>query len=458
MIFRGIGKAYHWLEKCDIRVLSVLIVLALVIFQMFLISLKCAEDSYDMSQCLGGAEVYGEIAENIVVQHNYSRDGIHPTARRAPVYPLFFASLIWLMGDNYLLAALILQSIMYALTGLLLFSLSLKMFKNRLGGLVAVLLYAAHLSWSIESLVRRETVLFALLMLLFFRLLAEKDRSLITDLGLSLTAALAYLTRATAMFFLPLLLVNIVIRHKDRKLKLLQHTALSGIVFLIVVSPWYAYVYRNFSTISFMPTSSHGLTAYQGNNPNFLNISPYVDVDLYAPFIKEKLEKEEGIDLEVDELEMDEILGKQAREYMLEKPLLFVWRGVIKFLALYSPIYTPLGSGNLIVDQDGKVMIQDFRPTFTVYRITFVFITTLILVGSILFFRNISRYSEEQRELLYYILALFALLTLAHLMTFGESRYRLPFDTFMIMFTGEFLANAAVARRILPMRTDSVTV
>jgi len=159
----------------------------------------------DFSIAFSGSESYGQIAENIVNSGLYSLDGHHPTAFRPPLYPLYLTPFIALFGDSFRWVAAVSQSVLDIGCGVLMFFISLRIFKSNLGAFISVLMYVLHYTFHVESIHQRETILFTFLLVLFFYLITGK-RSIVIYSVLSCVAALSYLTKSTGIFLFPLIL------------------------------------------------------------------------------------------------------------------------------------------------------------------------------------------------------------------------------------------------------------
>jgi len=427
-----------FIEKSDTKMMMLVIIAALVIVQLAMV--LQVYWGRDLSAQFHGSASYRQIAENIVEKGLYSLDGVHATAYRPPLYPLFLALLMWPFRQAWVFAAISLQSLMDILAGVLTVSISLTVFRSKLGTSLAAFLYIIHLRFHLESVRQRETVLFALLLLLFTHLLISRRKNFFTYATLSLVSAFAYLTRPTGVLFLPILLLAILLE-RGKLIKNQEGLTCLAVVILLFVAvtlPYHAYLYRQFSRFSpLVPSSTTGLNLYQGNNPTTERIYPYVDVDLFYPWIQDML-AQERID---DEFQASQFLRDRAIDYIVKHPAAFVKRAVAKLCALYSPVATPLGSGRL-VERDGKVVLSDFRfgPLSKSAIFNAVFITAL-LAGAIAFLVRMRRCHGFCRIQVFLILCPIALVTLVHMITFAETRFRLPLDPLIIILAASYYSS-----------------
>lgn len=424
-----------FIEKNDTKMLMRVIIAALVIVQLAIV--LQVSGGRELSAQFHGSASYRQIAENIVEKGLYSLDGVHATAYRPPLYPLFLALLMWPFRQAWIFAAILLQSLMDILVGILTVSISLNVFRSKLNASLTAFLYIIHLRFHLESVKQRETILFALLLMLFTYLLIAGRRTFFTYVALSLVSALAYLTRPTGVLLLPILLLAILLQRgtpmKNREV--LTCLAVVIMLFVVVILPFHTYLYRQFSRFSpFVPSSTTGLNLYQGNNPITQKIYPYVDVDVLYPWIQEML-AQEGID---DEFQASQFLRNRAIDYILKHPAAFLKRAVAKFCAMYSPITTPLGSGRL-VERDGKVVLSDFRFSLLSKSVIFnAVLVTALLTGAIAFLTRLRRCHGFSRTQAFLILCPIVLVTLVHMITFAETRFRLPLDPLIIILAASY--------------------
>ena len=381
-----------------------------------------------------GAQGYGKIAENLVSTGVYTANTAGPTAARPPVYPLFLAGIRALFGPtSWPQPAIYVQAVLLALCGWTAINLAMDLFKNRLAGLAVCMLFITHIHFNLEALAQRETLLYTLLLLFFFRIIYSPSQRGTSALALGTLAGLSYLTRPTGIiliFFCGLFSWQIW-NHFGFK-KALQQAILCAIAILTMIAPWQFYVYRNFNTFTFRPSSNAGENLYKGNTPHLVGIYPWVDVDLINPHIKEKL-IQAGI---TGQLERDQFLKREAAHHIKENPKQFLLSALIKTGALYSPLRTPFGSGKLEIEE-GRYVLHDFK--FYPFFFACIPHITLLLLGGIFFGFATFKPSPEIKRFACYTGGYFLLVTLLHILTFGETRFRLPMDMLLIIMTAGWL-------------------
>lgn len=420
----------RYFDGLDTKKLVFTVVVILLVSQIFVVSFWFIRD---FSRPFAGSEIYGQMAKNIIDNGIYSIDGNRLTASRPPLYPLFLTLSIAISRDNYGLIAILFQSMLDISSGILLFFISLRIFRNKLGAFISVLLYGLHFILHLQSTNQIDTILFIFLVMLFFYLTMGK-KSIATYIILSCLAALAYLTRVTGIFLFPVMFIDLL-NQKYQIKEIFKYIFAISVTALIVVAPWHIYVYRNFHILS--PSTNGGNSSYHGNNPDFQTIYPYVYMEYYTPFVHDFM-LEHDIDTE-DEVAVDEFLGNEAWKFVQQNPMLFVRNGIIKIFSLYSPLLTPIGKGDL-VGEVGNITLENFKLELSVSLrgIAYTFIYVIMVLGIILFIKNITLYSKQQKIQVSLMLIFVILLTILHIsLSYGTVRYRLPLDPLLIILTGQ---------------------
>jgi hypothetical protein len=153
------------------------------------------------------------------------------------------------------------------------------------------------------------------------------------------------------------------------------------------------------------------------------------------------------------EFEESQFLKERAIDHIVNAPLAFGKRAMVKLAALYSPVATPLGYGKL-TEQDGSVVIDDFRMYLspehgavkTLFRIVETVFGVILLFGVVGFtWRLPTWYHRHPRELIL-ILSPIVVVTLVHMVTFGETRHRLPLDPLLIILAATYYVSKFLPR------------
>jgi 4-amino-4-deoxy-L-arabinose transferase-like glycosyltransferase len=446
-------EVVDYIEQSDSKIWFGVIVATLLIAQAALVLPLYWQT--DLSAQFHGSPGYRQIAENVVTKGLYSLDGVHTTAYRPPLYPFLLAGLMSAFGQHWIFAAIILQSFLDILVGVLTVSISFVVFRSKAGASLAAFLYVIHLGFHLESVRQRETVLFTFLLMLFVHLLITERKNVLVYPALAVVSALAYLTRPTGFLFLPIFFLLMVYERENLKnRKRLLSLLVGGFLLAAITIPYHVHLYQQFSKISpFLPQSTNGWNLYQGNNPNTETIYPYVDVDLFNPWL-ERVLATEGIR---DEFKGNQFLKDRAIDFILDRPFAFLQRAVVKLCALYSPIVTPLGTGTL-VDRDGTIMVSNFKMDLwsrgTLKAMVGMFIATftvILLVGAVPFFMRLGTWHASYGVRVLFIACPIVLVSIMHVITFAETRHRLPLDPLLII-----LASAHYSSRFQQWRPLSV--
>ncbi len=372
-----------------------------------------------------GSAGYTAIARNLAHNWHYSVDDIYPTAGRPPLYPFLLSLCFRFGGNGWFILALGFQLLSYTACGIVTAILAFRLTGDRLACLLVTALYISHLTFGVESMAQRETTLFCLLTTGSFLLLYTPDRPG-KYLLMGVIAGLLHLTRPTGFllaFLLPLFALPLIWREGWRRCVLYLGLALG--TFSLTTLPWHLYLAGTYGNLELLPSSTSGENLYKGNTPELDGIYPMVDSDLLNPFIWDHTSG-------LDEVEKNRWLIRKGREFIWEDPGRTLRRMVVNLGALYSPVYTPYGYGRLDV-LDGKIVLADFK--FDWLSLIGTPYILLIYLGSFLLLGRWRHLNRSQQTKIIQILAWIVVLTGVHLITFGETRHRLPLDSFFILFT-----------------------
>jgi 4-amino-4-deoxy-L-arabinose transferase-like glycosyltransferase len=377
-----------------------------------------------------GSSAFSAIARNLAHNWQYSVDGIHPTAGRSPLYPILISFSIRLGGDYWFALALAVQLLCYVGCGMVTAHLAFRLTGDRFTCLLVGALYISHLPFGAESMTQRETILFSLLVTSCFLLLTAPDGRR-KYLLLGVLSALLYLTRSTGflmVLLLPLLVLPRIWQEGWGRRAVYLGLALG--TFGVITLPWHLYLMRNYGNLELIPGSTSGENLFKGSTPELDEIYPLVDVDLLNPIIGEYTSG-------LNEVERNRWLMRKGKDFIWDDLVQTAHRVAIKFGAFYSPVKTPYGSGSL-VRKNGELVLIDFQ--FNWLNVAGTPHTLLIFLGSAILLRQWKQLNREQQSAIIQILAWIIVLTGAHLMTFGETRHRLPLDLFFILFTAMAIA------------------
>lgn len=397
-----------------------------------------------------GGNTYRNISVHLAESGRYSVDGVHPTGYRPPAYPLLLAGIHWLWGSGAALAGLLANLAMDVGCLVLLLVLLHRLTRNPNAVLLAGLVFAIDIAFHLEALSQRETMLYTLCLLAFFVAAGGAEIEFGALLMMAISAALAWLTRPTGIALVPLLVIAAWFQTSQRGVGIrIARVVAACCVFATIILPWQWFLYRSFNEPVPAGTTSSGLNLFQGNNPAADAIIPYVDIDAYLPVIEQQLD-DLGIP-EHDEPARSRRMKADAIAYIKAKPIAFLRRGVVKVLALYSPVPTPLGTGTIETTADGVVLQRDpyhlsvWNVLITLHGLVLLGLTGLAVVR----WRRV--FARRPRAAVL-IVGYIVLVTGLHAITFAETRFRLPLDPLLIAIgaTAMFQASRACTRRSEP--------
>ena len=390
-----------------------------------------------------GSSSYGTIAKNLIQYRKYSLDGQHSTFYRPPIYPLFLTVARGLGKTYWIATARFMQGGVSILCSVLIFLIAQHVTHSKAVGYWATIFYHCHVLLQAEHYAQRETLLFECFALLYVYNIVKNygQLNLRHIIQNAILAALLFLTRPTGFIFFGMT-IGMLIWEGTRK-KRFGYVLLFLLLFAIFCAPWQYYHYTAFGTLSLSSSNTSGINLYKGTSPVIQTIYPSVDLDLASTYIHQQL-KQQGIDQRSQENEANRYLLREAKAYIISHPVFFLKRMIVKLFALYSPLPTPLGRGEVHV-HDNQLMITNFRFPGTFIDIPTVFITTILLsFGGFELVRFHDPFRNRAQRFKLLIGVIFLGLTILHVISFAETRFRLPFDGLLCILTGMFFSRKYV--------------
>jgi len=423
------GKAYHTFHDWSLGRILLLTLPMLLIAAVAFIGVHRLVLDLDLDHWQG-SRGYDVTARSIVEQGLYSENGATMTLNRPPLYPAYLAIFHKALGPRAHLGAYIGQALMYVVTGLLLIVLSWRLFHQPLTTLLTALLYVFHIEFAIEALSLRDTLLFSCILACLIAQWGRKPTAWRMLLW-ALLSALLYLTRPTGVvlpFLAPWWLLPWIRQNSWPRLLQLAGTFWLG--FALFTLPWHLFVWQQTHDLSLLPSSTSGENLYKGHFKDFSTLYPWVDLDDYNPWIDQ-------LTAGLSESERNQLLKDKGWEAIFQDPLAALSRCGIKFLALYSPLRTPLGEADLVQTDDG-VVLENFRLN----TLPFIMLphAMIMLLGALAFILSWKQLTAPQRAFLIQALGFLLAVTAIHLLTFGETRHRLPLDMIFIPMAAAFFA------------------
>lgn len=210
------------------------------------------------------AQQYDDFAVSIVQGHGYTMDGSTFTAEREPGYPLFLAAIYTFFGADNFLAVSIIQALVVALIGFMVYRLFVHIGEENLGIIIALLVsvipYYGFYSYEILT-----EMLFAFVLALIFYFCARTAPDAACTpwyiyAVIGLLCAYGTLVRVQLLFFLPFLILCYAVFIRVWSPIILKKIVLACGVFVLVVGSWVLYVHAH--TGSFVITTSRGGTEF----------------------------------------------------------------------------------------------------------------------------------------------------------------------------------------------------
>ena len=170
---------------------------------------------------------------------------------------------------------------------------------------------------------------------------------------------------------------------------------------------------------------------------------PWIDVDRQTVLINEML-KNNNI---AGEKESDRYLREQVLAFIKENPSLAAYFAIKKLGALYSPIPSFFGSGEIVKDGN-QYSIDNFMWNDTKLVLIQGLPGSILIFGFLGFLFFCIRKSPVNNYKITYIYIFIGLLTILHLITFAETRFRIRWILYSVYsrltFTLPFCKNALI--------------
>jgi Dolichyl-phosphate-mannose-protein mannosyltransferase len=364
---------------------------------------------------------YFSIANNIVSQGVFSVNSVNPTAYRPPFYPAVLAVFIELGSGIVVLR--IVNFVCLGLSVVMAFSLLRRLDPTDAAGAIAAVLFIGYpvLFYTAGTLYPQTLAAFLLLSVLYLCSRAESG-GFALPLACGLVLGIAILTVPTFIFVLIVCAGWAAFMFKEPAIR-------SGAIILVaalsIVALWSVRNYVVFGQPVFVSTNS-GVNLLLGNSKN-TTANSGVDVDLqdYRP--------PNGL----NEVEVDRYYRNEAIKFILSDPY--------RWLKLYTKKVA--NYFNYEVAQVSQVRTVSFQNL--IMGVTYGFLLITFIVRALFMRRYPMSRLEALLVVIYFVNALFSALF------FTRIRFRLPFDTILIVLDSLFLSRICAegvlnVRRALP--------
>ncbi len=353
------------------------------------------------------AHIFGDTQDYIQIAKNFlSGKGLISSpdriAYRPPLYPLFLSGVYYLFGDGYWPIRII-QSILDALTCIMVYFLSKRLLNVRTGKIASCICAIYPFFIFFTGFELTETLFIFLLVITFLFLVKSFQEPLYKHfIAVGILLGLSSLCRPVVVGFVPLALIGVAVNlHVQEKKKLFSNLGITIIFFILTLSPW---IVRNFMHFrEFVPfTTYSGKVLWEGNNPRATG-GP---CDYWPEDIKK-----------LSEIEENRYMGKLAKEVIIDDPASFIKLMGRKFIRFW----------NIVPNYSG---FSSFK-----YRIISILSEGIIIPFGIL--GIILSFKIKRKMLLFYLIIIS--FTFFHMVFIASIRYRIPIMPFMIIFVGYFI-------------------
>jgi 4-amino-4-deoxy-L-arabinose transferase-like glycosyltransferase len=338
--------------------------------------------------------LFYELAQSVVAGRGLRYEWLGVKwAQRPPIYPLLLT--VSILGGKPYVTIVILQSLIGGATAFCTFLIGRELF-DKWVGLLAAMGVAIYPYFVMHDTALQETGLFTFLTALAILLLLKSRHtsSIVVWAASGAVLALAALTRATLLVFVPFALIWVLFFARKTRTVALQKCCVIGMAFLLLVGPW---ILRNYIILR-RPTFSTltGLTLWAGNNPYTFTQYPTRSIDLSVNIAIDNLgenERNEMQELSKDEVAQNSWFIQKAINYIKGYPREsfvrslqkvgagFSWRQnpqserfaqMVYFLS-YSPVLILGIAGALIARKDWRKHIIVYALFLSFISVTAIF-------------------------------------------------------------------------------------
>ncbi len=213
----------------------------------------------------GNSKTYlNAIANNLVLNNEYSIMKGIPSVDYEPLYPFIMSIAYSLSGTNWL-ALTIIQALLHLITSFLIYKIASALWSES-AGMVAGLFHSFYPYLFTYSLSVYDTTLFVFLLVFIIYFTLVKNKNYVHFVIAGLLFGLAFLTRATILTFIPPLFLFLAYTVTKRESFLMATTKICVMILAMVVTmgPW---LMRNHNLTGRYLISTHGsFGLWQGNN------------------------------------------------------------------------------------------------------------------------------------------------------------------------------------------------
>ena len=357
-----------------------------------------------LPQSAPDTDAYHSIAVNLVEKMFFSIDGVTPTGRFAPLYPLFLAANCALFGSNFMAVRLI-QVVIDSFTCILIYRIGLAVFQSNRIGTISGLIASFHpsLIGSTAFILSETLYTFLLTASVLFLVRAVKSTRNRGYCLAGLLLGIATLCRPTSMLF-PLFLVAGTVFPQKCRIRMAGLLILA-LTMAAVIAPW---TVRNFLAFNeFLPIAVGG-----GGN---LWVGSYIpwDGDYRYQDLSDKQKIEAGYSL----IEADNRLREEGVKNIKNNPLGYLKLCIKKFGRFWFKI------------PGSKEILKDRAVIRKLFYVTHFLLLMVFVIG-------LKRAVLELNPGILVLLLMISYFTIVHVILFAIPRYRIPIIPLVIIFAG----------------------
>ncbi|MGD0336053.1 MAG: glycosyltransferase family 39 protein [Candidatus Omnitrophota bacterium] len=409
------------LEKSDLFLIAILLV-SLILRFACLIQLK---SSHLSGFFVADAYPYDSLALEILKGNLFSRDFLYTY----PVYP-FFVSIVYYIFGHSLIAVGVIQILLDALTGILLYSICLKIFNKKSIALLAFFMYACYGLAILYTgfLVAVTLSIFINVLLIWVLIPTMSKKHPVHWLFSGVILGLSFLITANTIIFLPFLVIWSVSGIKKDTRKKITNLLYLVLGICITLAPFSLRNYKIEKNFSPFPAQG-GLKFYIGNNPQARGIYETLNGISKVPITDVK----DSIALAEKEAKKD-FNSFQASLYWSKKGLRFIASHPFIFLDLVMRKFILFWNNVEFAPNVNYYFCSTILPVLKLPLFSFGLIAPFSILGIIFVF-------TQKQEKAYLVIALIFAYILYAIIFFVADRYRIPVVPFLIMLASYAVYN-----------------
>ena len=387
------------------------------------------------------SKLYFQIARNLLAGNGFATEH-GPTAFVSPLYPLFLAGCMSIVGENYIVISLV-QAFLSALACVFIYKISLLTFKNPTVALTSGILAAIHyelILWSNAQLLTEPiyvVLLSAAVMTLLAGVRKTRHQNLFYIIS-GLTFALASLARPTAIAIAVGLLVILLGASVFGNNVNWRGAIIFAMVFSAVMFPWGLRNYFVFESFT-VSSMEGGHVFWLGNNlqydtyehPDFKRFGGYTAMIKPDNNLLDELKEKSSV-------EQNKIFADTAWAHIKSNPGAFIRRAAHKNWNMWRPNFSGSSWRNGLI-------------SYTFYPLMLI----TALLGICLTWRSFGRgLFKKLGSPGGILIAIFLMHILIHSVITGEIRFRVPLWVVLLPFSAYSICHVISIWRSAISETD----